>query len=580
MKVAAVVLCAVGLLVYGYFIMEKIDFFLWDNKVKKRHTRRLAQDEMWKSRTFYGKIGKIILSIKERIMKNNFIYSTPNRMVDLVKMVLLLLAATGVGYVFWYGELKDASIIAIYILTVLLISLVTNNWVYSLISSLLSVFVFNFFFTEPRFSFFVYTKDYVITFAVMFTVAFITGSLAAKLKSHAERSARMAYHTNILYETDQLLGRASNADQVIRVTANQLIKLLGRDVAIYPAQNGVLLSPYLYTEGEDSVRQQEFMEQERDIAQWVFNNNHCAGAGTAMYGDAKYVYYAIRIDNTIYGVVGVFMEEDQFDQFENNILLSILGECALALENEKNAREKEEAAVLAQNERLRTNLLRSISHDLRTPLTSISGNASNLISNGDKFDQTTKNRLYRDIYDESMWLINLVENLLSITRIEDGKMQVNMSVELMEEVIAEALKHINRLSSNYKVQVDCEDLLLAKMDARLIVQVIINIVDNAIKYTPKGSCIHVSAFKRKEMVVVCIADNGPGIDHVSQQHVFDMFYTGSTKIADSRRSLGLGLFLCKAIIDAHGGNITVYDNKPHGAVFEFEIPAEEVSVDE
>ena len=160
------------------------------------------------------------------------------------------------------------------------------------------------------------------------------------------------------------------------------------------------------------------------------------------------------------------------------------------MENEKNAREKQEAAILAKNEQLRANLLRAISHDLRTPLTSISGNASNLLSNGDSFDNDTKKQLYMDIYDDSMWLINLVENLLAVTRIEEGRLNLHITEDLMEDVITEALHHINRKSEEHHISVESkEEFLLAKMDARLIVQVIINIVDNAIKYTPKNSHI-------------------------------------------------------------------------------------------
>lgn len=273
------------------------------------------------------------------------------------------------------------------------------------------------------------------------------------------------------------------------------------------------------------------------------------------------------------------MNGQPLDAFEKSILLSILGECALAMENEKNAREKEEAAVLAKNEQLRANLLRAISHDLRTPLTSISGNASNLLSHGDSFDRDTKQQLYTDIYDDSMWLINLVENLLAVTRIEEDRLNLRMSEELVEDVVKEALRHINRKSIEHSISVESQDeFLLARMDARLIVQVVINIVDNAIKYTPKNSHIRIKTEKRKNKAVISISDDGGGIPDELKSRIFDMFYSGANQIADSRRSLGLGLSLCRSIIRAHGGEITVSDNSPHGSIFTFTLPIGEVKI--
>ncbi|MEG0229002.1 MAG: ATP-binding protein, partial [Oscillospiraceae bacterium] len=189
--------------------------------------------------------------------------------------------------------------------------------------------------------------------------------------------------------------------------------------------------------------------------------------------------------------------------------------------------------------------------------------------------------LYENIYDDSLWLINLVENLLSVTRIEDGSMNLNLSAELMDEVISEALNHINRKSVEHNIIVQqSEDFIMAKMDARLIVQVIINIVDNAIKYTPENSEIIINTLKKDNTVIVSISDNGGGISDSSKEKIFDMFYTATTKIVDSRRSLGLGLSLCKSIITAHGGKIVVKDNIPKGTIFEFTLPAEEVILHE
>ena len=182
-----------------------------------------------------------------------------------------------------------------------------------------------------------------------------------------------------------------------------------------------------------------------------------------------------------------------------------------------------------------------------------------------------------DIYDDSMWLINLVENLLAVTRIEEGRLNLRIMEDLMDDVITEALHHINRKSEEHHISVESkEEILLAKMDAKLIVQVIINIVDNAIKYTPKNSHIVIRTEKRGKQAIVSISDDGNGIADEIKPRIFDMFYSGANQIADSRRSLGLGLSLCKSIINAHGGELTVSDNLPHGTVFTFTLPAGEV----
>lgn len=254
---------------------------------------------------------------------------------------------------------------------------------------------------------------------------------------------------------------------------------------------------------------------------------------------------------------------------------------SLASRMKEYARESAQAAMQIEKEQLRADLLRSISHDLRTPLTSISGNASNLLSNENEFSQETRMQIYGDIYDDSMWLIKLVENLLSVTRIEDGRMDLRMSAELMDEVIAEAMRHTDRKRDGRKIEVSSdEEFILGKMDARLIVQVVINLVDNAVKYTPEGAQIRIHTGKKDGMVVVSVSDTGPGIPDEQKSKVFDMFYTGTNRAADGRRSLGLGLGLCRSIIRAHGGEIWVSDNKPQGAVFTFTLPAEEVTLHE
>ena len=500
---------------------------------------------------------------------------------DILKSIAILVLASCIGMLFQHLGFDEANIITVYVLGVLITSVITTHRIYSLISSLVSVLVFNFLFTDPKFTLHAYDKGYPVTFAIMFFAALLTGTLAIRLKNHAKQAAQAAYRTKVLFDTNQLLQQAKDKNEIVSATAGQLIKLLKKDIVFYMSEKDALAEPRIFTAEDRAADDSIISENEKAVAQWVLKNNKHAGATTETLSSAKCLYLAVRVNSRVYGVVGIVVDERPLDTFENSILLSILGECALSLENEKNAREKEEAAILAKNEQLRANLLRAISHDLRTPLTSISGNASNLLSNGDSFDDATKKQLYTDIYDDSMWLINLVENLLSVTRIEEGHLNLHITEDLMDDVIAEALRHVNRQSSEHNITVkSSEDFLFAKMDAKLMVQVIINIVDNAVKYTPKGSNIVIETKKQGSKAVVSVADDGDGIPDEMKERVFDMFYTGANKVADSRRSLGLGLSLCKSIVNAHGGTIEVSDNKPHGTVFTVTLPCGEVQIHE
>ena len=499
---------------------------------------------------------------------------------DIFIMLLFLVGVTLLGQVFYHFGFTEANIIAIYILGVLLISLFTRGYACGIVGSLMSVILFNFFFTEPRLTLHAYDSRYAVTFAIMMAVSIMTGTLASKLKLHAKMSAQNAFRTKVLLDTNQLLQKAKNDEDIINITATQLMKLLNRSVVVYTVKEEKLSKGILFPVESEVNSGELFSDLEYNAARWVYQNQHRGGATTDVYTNVRCLYLAIRIYDKVYGVIGIHVEK-KLDSFENSMLLSIIGECALAMDNNRNAKEKEMAAVLAKNEQLRANLLRAISHDLRTPLTAISGNAENVLMNYETLDADMREQMFKEIFDDSQWLIGIVENLLSVTRIEEGRMNFNMSIQLMDEVISEALTHIRQKRNRHDIEVYCEDeLLLAKMDAKLIVQVIINLVENAIKYTPYGTSIRIVAKKEAKAVAVSVIDNGPGIPKEIKPRVFDMFYTGENKVADSRRSLGLGLALCKSIINAHGGEITLTDNQSQGCNFTFTLPLEEVRIDE
>ena len=498
---------------------------------------------------------------------------------DLLKMLSVLAGCTMGGYFFAALGISDTNIIMLYLLGVLGIAMVTTGRSYSLLSSVLSVLLFNFFFTEPYFTL-RSDPSYIATFGIMFIVALLSSSLTIRVKTQAKMNADKAYRTAILLESSHKLQTADSAEAILTVTAQQLGHLLERDLVVYPTDGkGGLLPAIAFPFTEERDLSALLTPDEEAVAEWVLKNNKHAGATTNTLPGAKCLYLSIRGTGGALAVVGIAVESGHpLQSFEKNLMVALLDECGLALEKELTMREKQQAEAQAGQEALRANLLRAISHDLRTPLTSISGNADILMERADQLEPEKRQSLFTAIYDDAMWLFNLVENLLSITRLEDGRVHMNMEPELLGDIFAEALTHLDRNACKHHIRTELpDDMLMADMDARLMVQVVINIVNNAIKYTPEGSHITLSARRSGRMVAVEIADDGPGVPDEAKEKLFDRFYTAGNERGDGRRGLGLGLSLCKSIVTAHGGTIEVLDNHPRGAVFRFTLRASEVT---
>ena len=496
---------------------------------------------------------------------------------DILLTVMLLIIETLIGYLFMKIGFTESNIIMVYIVGVLVTAILTNSQICWIASSILSVILFNFMFTFPHFSLVAYGEGYPITFAVMLIVSLITGSISNKMKSQVKKSTETAYRTKILFDANQLIQNAKNDEEIIGVTISQIKKLLDKETFVYLSKN-----KKYYTKVLESLEEIKDLEEvSNETIQLVLNKNMKAGYGTEYYKNDKFAYIPLSGNKKIFGVVVIKLKQNPIEPFENSILLSIIGECSLAIENYYNLKEKELNEILAKNEQVRANLLRAISHDLRTPLTSIMGNSDNLLFNNKILDEDIKMQMYSEIYEDSLWLVNLVENILSITKLENGKIKLNYTTELVDDIIDEALKHINKNKIKHSIIVKrFKDLLLVNVDVRLVIQVFINLIDNAIKYTPEGSTIIISVTKNESKVIINVIDNGPGIKDMDKNRIFEMFYIGDNIIVDGRKSLGLGLSLCKSIINAHGCEIKVSDNEPTGAIFTFDLPIKEVTIHE
>ncbi|WP_195266632.1 MULTISPECIES: sensor histidine kinase KdpD [unclassified Clostridium] len=497
---------------------------------------------------------------------------------DVVKTLVILALAVGISAILYKLGFSEANVITVFILGVLLISNKTDGIIYGGVASLASVLLFNFLFTDPRFSLNFYDPGYLVTFIIMLTSALVTSTLTNKVKYQANVSAVIANRTNILLEASRDLERTNNLEDIILTAQRQLYKFLKKPIIIYEVENESIKSIYNYRfEDGSEIDKKYISEDEKAVVSWVIRNKKRAGVSTDTLPGAKAMYIPLTGQNNVMVVIGIVMiENENIDSGEKSLLEAMLSQISFAIEKYILNESKKNALMQAENERFRANLLRAVSHDLRTPLTSISGSASSILNN--EFDEETKKKLILDIYDDSVWLINLVENLLSVSRLDNGNVKLNTEPQLIEEIINEALEHVNRKISDYKVKVNLkDDLLMVDVDVRLIVQVMINIVDNAIKYTEPGSEIQINVFSKYRKVVVEVIDNGRGISKQNQECIFDMFFTVNGNKGDSRRGLGLGLALCKSIINAHGGEIYVRNNKPHGTVIGFTLSQVEVN---
>lgn len=509
--------------------------------------------------------------------KRKYIKQIELSAIDTLKTVVVLTFCAMLGQLFFKAGFGEANIITIFILGVLVISNQTRGRFYGAVSSFIGVMSFNFLFTEPRFTFNADDPGYIVTFFIMLIAAFVTSTLTSKVKSQANLSAIIAYRTNVLLDLSRDLERCNDIDSIILCAQEKIYKLLKEPVVIYTVEDEKISKVYNYKDEDGIELEEKFIGvDEQAVVSWVIKNKRRAGANTDTLPGAKLMYTPLVGEKKVMAVVGIVINtEERIDSGEKSLFAALLNQISFAIEKFLLNELQKKALMQAENERFRANLLRAVSHDLRTPLTSISGSANSILSNN--FDEDTKRKLILDIYDDSLWLINLVENLLSVSRIDNGNVNLRTEPQLVEEIINEALQHVNRKSVKYKINVNLQnELLMVNVDVRLVVQVVINIVDNAIKYTDEGSEITINSFVRGKKVVIEVADNGSGISEQDKKCIFDMFFTVNGNRGDNRRGLGLGLALCKSIINAHGGKIYVRDNKPKGTIMGFTLDLVEV----
>lgn len=498
----------------------------------------------------------------------------PNPAVTLLLMGFVTL----LSFLFRQAGFHESNIIMAYLLGVLLVSTLTDGFLYGIAASVIGVLTFNFFFTQPYYSFTTHRKDYPVTFAIMLVVALITSTLTARIKEAARTSAVREKRAQVLYQTNKNMLKARNLREIVEVGGKEIINLLHRSVVIVTGYSPQQLEDsHLFVMEEEKEDSRLSLLKDPGLLQLAVHTGRALGAGTDHFPEKPAYFLPIKGQNGVLGAVGISCFGARLLSGEQiRLLKSITAQLALAMERDRLSEEQQKAKMEAEQERIRSHLLRSIAHDLRTPLTGILGSAAAILDYGDALDEGARTKLLQGVYEDAAWLNNSFENILSLTRLDEGKIEMHKHLEAVEEVVAEAVSRVKKLSARHRLEVRIPgELIMLPMDGILIEQVLVNLLDNAVKYTPDGTAIEIRVYLEADYAVFEVADNGNGIPEESLPLIFNRFYTTSASHQTGRRGTGLGLAICKSIIEAHGGQITARNRPEGGAAFRFELPVKE-----
>lgn len=491
--------------------------------------------------------------------------------INILRYVLITIAmiagATGVGLVFRMLGFPETNIVIVYLLSTLMTARFTHGYAYGIATSVIVTCVFNYFFTKPYYTFSVSDPTYLITFAIMTVTAFITSALTSKVKQNALEAQEKEAETSALYRLTNRLTDAVDIHDIASITTDTISGIMNcRAACLCFDEKGL---------PEQSFIQQQNAEKQlrRKVDDTVELKHRIEGLRTAYDVGDEFCDWPIFGRETILGVMRIPKETAaSMSEPLKRLLRSIIESAALAMDRSRSAQEQQKSREETTQERYRSNLLRAISHDLRTPLSGIMGTSEMLMDMTDKDDP--KYALAEVIHKDADWLHSLVENILSLTRLQDGRLTITKQHEAVEEVIGGAVNHIMKRYPGYEITVSVpEEVMIVPMDSKLIEQVLINLLDNAIRHSLHNSEISVSASEVRGTAMFSVADSGCGIAVSDLPNIFQMFYTTRTREADSQRGIGLGLTICEAIIKAHGGMIEGHNRtNGKGAEFVFTLP--------
>ncbi len=474
--------------------------------------------------------------------------------------------------------IEPTNLVMLYLLAVVLAALSLGR-APAIVASILSVIAFDLVFVPPFYTFVVADAQFLITFMGLLGVGLVITSLAARAHEQARSAQRRETHTAVLYELSRDLAAAVGLAQLTRIVVRHVEQIMSGHAAVFVDAGERI-------ELHDASADFSFDADEYAVATWTFEHNEPAGRGTETLAGADGYYLPLKTARDVVGVLGVVFDEadnadDTMTAEQRRLLESFASQAAVAIERALLAERAQEAQLLQETEKLQTALLNSISHDLRTPLASITGSLSSLRDDEYLLNERARRDLVKNAYEEAERLNRLVGNLLDMTRLEAGALKIGDAPVDIGDVVGVALSHVeSRLGKRDVVLEIPDDLPLVPADFVLLVQVLVNLIENADKYAPPGSAVTIRSCVREDELLVQVLDRGPGIPQGELGRVFEKFYRsegtrlaqGDRLPAQGRPGTGLGLSISKGIVEAHHGRIWAENRSGGGAVFTVALP--------
>lgn len=467
-----------------------------------------------------------------------------------------------------YGGLAEANVVMMFFAAVAFVAARLGRGP-AIAASVASVLVFDFFFVSPTLTFAVGDTEYLITFAVMLGIGLAISELTSRLKSQLQASQQQERRTGQLYRLTRQLSELTGTEFLLRTAGRQLEDLFAAEVAVYLTEPTGRTAMRI---GEQTSIAREHVNQV--VADWVAQNGKIAGAGTDTLPNATAYFVPLVGSQRAVGALGVRTKDAALllDPEQRRLLESCASLIALAIERDESVLDAQQAQIRVEAEQVRNSLLSSVSHDLRTPLSTIEGTASNLLERA----AGRERELLQSIVDESRRLTRLVENLLDMARLDAGGIALNRQWHVLEEIVGLALAAVKRELAGRDVKVEIPSSLpLLSVDALLLEQVFVNLLENAARYSPSGSPLEISAAMDGRNAEIRVRDHGPGIPAGAAEKIFDKFFRGTTVSPDGRRGVGLGLAICRSVVEAHGGRISAMNLPSGGAEFRIVLPCTE-----